>query len=410
MTNQNTFRLLFVMNRSKANREGSPILLRITINGERVTMNTQRRIQECDWNMEIGMPEQTTEALYHLSMYLETIRNKAFRAYTDLTRDYEVVTAPMIRDYIQGKNYRTDRSILEVWDEHNHDLREGIGKTCSRALWQKHCRARVLFHEFIEHKYRANDLPMRNMNFLVVQGFQQYLMVHHNFGFNTAVKMLQFLKKMTNLGLRSNWIKLNPFDGIKLSLKETDRAYLTEEELLSIENKQIRLKRIDLVKDIFLFSCYTGLAYADVKKLSKGEIERTPDGMWWIKTRRAKTDQKSQIPLLEVPKMIIDKYSNMDEMMAEDKLLPVMSNQKLNAYLKEIADMCHIEKNLTFHVARHTFATTVTLQNGVSIESVSRMMGHSNIKTTQHYARIVDKKIANDMHDMTLRTRLKMAR
>ncbi len=217
------------------------------------------------------------------------------------------------------------------------------------------------------------------------------------------------MKKITIRAIKSGWLKVDPLQDHKLSLKETDRPYLTELELHSIKDKHFKNLRLDQVKDIFLFSCYTGLAYADIKKLSRAEIERTPNGLWWIKTRRQKTKQRSQLPLFATAKEIIDKYTDLSALSAEDTVLPVISNQKLNAYLKEIANIVGIEKNLTFHVARHTFATTVTLQNGISIEAVSRMMGHTNIQSTQHYARIVDKKIADEMMAMSERVNLPLA-
>lgn len=409
MNRKNTFRLLYVINRSKVNKEGCPILLRITINGERVAVNTKRRIFEKDWNKSTGLPNQTSEMLFDLCLYLESFRNKAFKAYSELSSDYDIVSPQMVRDHIQGKNYGTEKFIIQEWDLHNSELKLAIGKTCSHTLWRKHCRARTLFSEFIQNKFRSNDLPMKNIDFHVVKGFQQFLLVSKDFQYNTSIKTLQFLKKITNHALKNNWLRKDPFDGIKLSLKQTERPYLTDDELLRIRQKKLSIPRIDLVRDLFVFSCYTGLAYADVKKLKRCELEQTSDGMWWIKTWRTKTDQKSQIPLLDVAKKILEKYADLETLSAQDKLLPVMSNQKLNSYLKEVGDMCQITKNLTFHVARHTFATTVTLQNGVSIESVSRMMGHSNIQTTQHYARIVDKKIAMDMLSMSQKTSLKMA-
>jgi site-specific recombinase XerD len=253
-------------------------------------------------------------------------------------------------------------------------------------------------------------MSIKQVRYNVVREFQNYLLAEKSLAYNTTVKILQFLKKITLRAFRSGWLKIDPFSEISLALKETDRPYLTDEELKAINDKKFNIPRLTLVRDLFLFACYTGLSYADLRKLSKSEIERTSDGLWWVKTRRQKTKQRSQIPLLAVAKQIIDKYSDLEELSSDQKILPVLSNQKLNAYLKEVADLCGIEKNLTFHVARHTFATTVTLQNGVSIESVSRMLGHTNIRSTQHYARIVDKKIAQDMMAMSLKTNLKMAR
>ena len=384
-------------------------MLRITINGVQVTMNVRRRINPKDWDSKCHMPKVKNAFTDDLYVYLETMRSKAFNAFTELTKDYDEVTPAMVRDYLQGVKGGATKTINEIWKEHNDNLYQLIGKGNSRALWQKHNAAHNHLRTFLKLHHRVGDLPIKQIKFPLVNQFKSYLMGEKNLGYNTTMKILQNMKKITMLAIKCGWLRLDPFADISLTMKLGDRPYLTDEELNRIQEKTFKIKRLDLVKDLFLFSCYTGMAYVDVKKLNKGEIEQTADGLWWIKTRRQKTKHKSQIPLLSYAKEIIDKYSNLKALKAGDQVLPVLSNQKLNSYLKEIADACGIEKNLTFHVARHTFATTVTLQNGVPIESVSRMLGHTNIKTTQHYARIVDKKIANDMIALSVRTNIPLA-
>jgi site-specific recombinase XerD len=178
---------------------------------------------------------------------------------------------------------------------------------------------------------------------------------------------------------------------------EVERAFLSQDEIETMFNKQFATDRLNLVKDIFLFSCFTGLAYADVKKLKRTNIGLGVDGERWIFINRTKTDTRSNIPLLPISTAIIEKYRNHPQAVNEERVLPILSNQKMNSYLKEIADLCGIHKELTFHIARHTFATTVTLTNGVPIESVSKMLGHKNLHTTQHYAKILDMKVSDDM-------------
>jgi site-specific recombinase XerD len=180
-------------------------------------------------------------------------------------------------------------------------------------------------------------------------------------------------------------------------VREVEREFLSQEEVLTIYTKQFKTERLNLVKDIFVFSCFTGLAYIDVKNLTKSRINIGIDGGKWIFTHRQKTETASHIPLLPIAEEIIQKYKEHPQCVNEDKLLPVLSNQKMNGYLKEIADICEIDKNLTFHLARHTFATSITLSNGVPIESVSKMLGHKNLRTTQHYAKVLDKKVSEDM-------------
>ncbi len=221
---------------------------------------------------------------------------------------------------------------------------------------------------------------------------------------------MQFLKKIILLALDEGILSQNPFASFPLSLKPVERPFLTQDELEILVEKEFTIKRLSFIKDIFVFSCYTGLAFIDVCRLKKSEILKTPDGVYWIKTLRSKTKVRSQIPLLEIPLEIIRTYTDLERLGAEDNIFKVPSNQKVNGYLKEIADLCGIEKNLTFHMARHTFATTVTLQNGVPIESVSKMLGHTNINTTQHYAKVLDSKICADVLLMSQKTGLSMGK
>jgi integrase len=211
------------------------------------------------------------------------------------------------------------------------------------------------------------------------------------------VKYIKNFSKIIKICLANDWLIKNPFSNYKSKIKDVERVYLSEEEIQRILKKEFKLVRLSLVRDIFLFSCFTGLAYIDVKNLTKSHINLGIDGEQWIFTHRQKTESASKIPILPVTQTIIDKYKNHPQSSNQEKLLPVLSNQKMNAYLKEIADVCEIEKELTFHIARHTFATTVTLTNGVPLESVSKMLGHKNIKTTQHYAKVLDRKVSDDM-------------
>lgn len=401
MSSKNTFKLLFYINKAKQNKDGVPIMLRITINGENVSMNIRRRIQLHQWDSRSRMPKNTDSFTDDLYLYIECMRNKAYSAFTELTRMHDDVTPHMIRNCLQGIGGGVSKTIVELWAQHNDEIKKLIGKQNSHTLWQKHNSALNHFKDFIRGHYRMSDMPIKQVRYNVIREFHTFLMIEKIQGYNTSIKVLQMLKKITQRAIKSDWLKVDPFLDFKLSLKEVERPYLTDEELKKIQDNVFSVPRLNFVKDLFLFACYTGLSYSDIRKLHRAEIEHTKNGLWWIKTLRQKTKQKSHIPLFNQAKLIIDKYCDLESMKPTDKILPVLSNQKLNAYLKEIAHLCGIHKNLTFHVARHTFATTVTLQNGVSIESVSRMLGHSNLKSTQHYARIVDKKIENDMIQMT---------
>ena len=249
---------------------------------------------------------------------------------------------------------------------------------------------------YIKKEYKAQDIPVNQVNHKFISGFEYYLKTERKCGHNSAIKYITNFKKIIRIAYANEWIKKDPFLNWKGTLRIVDREFLNQEEIQKMVDKEITNERLDLVKDIFLFCCYTGLAYADVKKLSSDDVVIGIDGNKWIKTNRTKTKTRSSIPILPTAEDILKKYSTHPQF-TEKRLLPVLSNQKMNAYLKEIGDICEIHKNLTFHLARHTFATTVTLSNGVPIESVSKMLGHKNLQTTQHYAKILDRKVSDDM-------------
>jgi site-specific recombinase XerD len=246
-------------------------------------------------------------------------------------------------------------------------------------------------------QYKVGDVDIQNIDHEFISANEFFLHSKKNCCNNTTVKYLKNFKKIVRICLSNHWLNKDPFAAYKAKLDEIVPSFLTTQELQKISQKQFVSERINQVRDVFLFSCYTGLAYADVKKLKRSEIIIGFDGQQWVSTSRQKTETVSKIPLLPVALEIIERYENHPQCQYEGKLLPVLSNQKMNAYLKEIADICGITKPFTYHTARHTFATTVTLSNGVPIESVSKMLGHKNIKTTQHYAKVLDSKVSKDM-------------
>ena len=229
---------------------------------------------------------------------------------------------------------------------------------------------------------------------MFITDFENYLRTESKCNENTTAKFMQTFKMIVIIAKNNGWIYTDPFSNYKIRLKRVDRGYLTDAELQKIMKKKFPTKRLEQVRDVFLFSCYTGLSYVDVKELKAGDIKISFDGKPWIMIHRHKTDTPVNVPLLKIPQMLLQKYEGQ---LPKGQLLPVLSNQKLNSYLKEIADLCGINKNITFHLARHTFATTTTLAKGVPIETVSKMLGHTNIETTQIYARITNEKIRKDM-------------
>ena len=287
--------------------------------------------------------------------------------------------------------------LLEVFKQHNDEVAQLAGKDFAAATLKRYTTSLRHTRNFIAWKYKVPDIDIRKLNYEFISNYAFWLKSIRNCNHNSSMKYLTNFKKIVLICLKNGWINKDPFIGFKLSKHEVERPFLTDLELNQIALKQFSSNRLNYVKDIFLFSCYTGLAYVDVKKLKRSEIAVGVDGEKWIFTKRQKTDTPSRIPILPVAEELMNKYKDHEQCIIHDRLLPVLSNQKMNAYLKEIADVCGINKILTFHIARHTFATTVTLSNGVPIETVSRMLGHKNLRTTQHYAKILDLKVSEDM-------------
>ena len=288
------------------------------------------------------------------------------------------------------------KTLLGVFKTHNQKINQLIGNGFTKATVEKYELSYKHLKEFIKLNYKADDLHLNEVLFGFITDFEHYLLSVKNIGRNTANKYLSHLIKMINIALDNEWIDKNPFRKFKMKNKEVVKEFLTETELGILFQKEIKFKRLAQVRDIFAFCCLTGLAFVDVEKLTPDDLHIGIDGKLWIHIRRQKTNTASHIPLLPHALTIIEKYKNHPLVINKGSVLPVLSNQKMNAYLKEIADLCGITKNLTMHTARHTFATYM-LTKGVPIETVAKLLGHKDLKTTQIYAKIIDSKVADDM-------------
>jgi site-specific recombinase XerD len=395
---RSSYSLVFLISRTKPKVNGEcPIYLKININGDKTRFPVKRHIQPKDWDSTRTRMKGRTKEAEVFNNYLDAIKLRANKLYNDLLATNAEVTSQMLKDAILGTNEARPRTIIPIWEDHVERLRSLIGKETTYTNMQKFRTAMRHFQEFLKKEYRVSDVGIKQIDHRMIESFGHFLKTEKGCSYNTATKFLQNLKKIMTDCIRNGWLLKNPFANISLTMKDVSRPYLSEEELNRLMAMSIRFDRLDRVRDLFLFACFTGLSYADVKKLKRSEIEITSEGVW-IKTKRQKTGGTVNVPLLEVPWKIIQKHNPyFDELESMDPVLPIMSNQKMNAYLKEIADLAGISKSLSYHIARHTFATTVTMLNGVPIESVSKMLGHKNIKSTQHYARIIDQKVSNDM-------------
>lgn len=325
---------------------------------------------------------------------LEELRVLIRRKYDEMLRREEVITAGKLKNAITGLDQNAT-TLLQACDRFIEDYTDLLKtEQCCRETYLRYKLTRNRLAEFMQARYRLPDMAVKELHPRFATDFDRWLRMNYRLTNNSTMKLMRQLKTMLHVGYLNGWTKNDPLAGYKLHFEKVDRGYLTDEELDRLANKVFAMKRLEVIRDLFLFSCYTGLAYIDLKHLSADMLRRWPDGNLWIDTKRQKTDVPVHVRLLDVPIRLIEKYDGTTE---GGLLFPVPSNQKVNSYLKEIASVCCIDKDLTFHMARHTFATTVTLANGVPIETVSKMLGHTNIQTTQIYARVIDTKINNDM-------------
>jgi site-specific recombinase XerD len=389
-----TFNVLFFLKRDKQKKNGSvPLMCRITVDGEETRFSMKTDVDPALWDVKTGKMTGRSAKAYEINGLLDNTKSVLNRIYHQELERIQSVSAEKVKNIFLGINTK-QQTLLELFVKHNADVKSLVGISKSKATHQKYEVTLKHVTSFLRKKYSLSDIPFAEINHMFISDFETFLMVDCKCQANTTAKFMQFFKRIILIAKNNGWMLHDPFSNYKIRLKKVDRGYLTKEELECIAKKKIDIPRLEYVRDIFVFSCFTGLAYIDVYNLKESNIRTSFDGKLWIMTKRQKTEVNSNIPLLDVPRMILEKYKGK---LPEGKLLPISSNQKMNAYLKEIGDLCEIKKSLTFHLARHTFATTITLSQGVPIETVSKMLGHTNIKTTQIYARITDNKIGHDM-------------
>ncbi|MCG6190205.1 site-specific integrase [Maribellus maritimus] len=392
------FKIFFYARKNYVDINGEiSVMIRLMLDGQKAQFTSHLKVDPALWDSKLNMVKGNSKAAVLVNEKLREIRMELNLHYKELKQQGIYFTVDKIKDAFLGVKSKV-QMLLVVFREHNEELKLRIGKDITAAGVKKYERTCTRLGEFLKHRYNIDDIPLKEIDYNFIYSFETYLTTVWNSSVNTVAKYLQRLKHIVVLAKHNGWIPSNPFVNFKIKFKKVDRGYLTEDELVTIMEKKFAIKRLEQVRDIFVFSCFTGLAYIDVRNLNAKDIQKSFDGRLWIIKKRQKTDVQSNILLLDIPKRILDKYRGMPN---ENRLLPIISNQRLNSYLKEIADLCGIEKNLTFHVARHTFATTVTLAKGVPMETVSKMLGHTSIKTTQIYARITNDKISHDMQELS---------
>ena len=396
---RDSFRVLFFLKKTRLLKNGeASVCMRITVNGTRVENNIRKSIDPALWSQAKETARGKSRRACDLNTYIEEARIKLYQIFCELEQQNRPVTAHLLQELFFGQEKPEEvRTLLGTMQEHNDQCRALVGTDYALITVRRYESCRRYLAELIRQRYGKEDLPLTEVNGELVRAFAFYLKTETGCQQNTVIRYMKCLKKITNLACANDWMAKDPFLGIRFHEKEVVREFLTMDELQTIYHKEFPLERLTLVRDVFIFAAFTGLAFIDVQQLAPEHIVRDNNGNLWIRKPRQKTKNMCNIPLLDIPQEILRKYADHPTCRKKGVLLPVPCNQKMNSYLKEIADICMIRKNLTTHCARHSYATSVCLANGVSLENVAKMLGHSNIKMTQHYARVLDSSILRDM-------------
>lgn len=408
MTSSQTFSILFWINASRARNNSAELYARIVVNGKRANLSLKTKIDPEKWDKKKGRLRSKDKGSLQVNQFIEQTRTQIFQCYMELKASQTTFTAHSLKARFLGED-KDHPSVQELIDYHNEKMEHVLQYDTMR-----HFRTSQRYvMEYIKKEYKADDFFLKDLDYSFVLGFESFLRSykpkHYQpiIGNNTIMKHIQRLRKMVRMAFHMEWIDKDPFVRFKPRIITKEREFLNQAELDSIENLSCSIQRLTNVKDLFIFSCYTGISYGDIMLLTNENIVTGEDGNAWIITTRRKTGTPVKVPLLPQASEILIKYSNDRRTGISNTLLPVLSNQKTNTYLKEIAYLCQIKKHLTFHMARHTFATTVTLSNGVPLETVSKLLGHRKFTTTQIYARVIEKKVSEDMNELMLKMKMR---
>lgn len=400
MRSKTNFRVSFFLKKAKLLKNGeASVAMRITVDGQRVENNIRKSILPNLWDQSKERAKGTSSAAVDLNRFIEDARIRIHQIVTELQQTRAEINPLIVqqRFYGVGQVRKQERAILQVIQEHNDEAKQLIGKDFVEITWRRYETMKRYLGELIKRKYGVDDLPLSDFTGEVIRAYEVYLKTEKDLCQNTLIRYMKALKKITNRCLANDWIQKDPFAGIKFREEPTEPEFLTLEEVDRIYNCNPESKRLEVIKDMFLMSAFTGLAFTDVSQLTEDHIVTDNDGNKWIRKPRQKTKQMSNIPLLDVPLAIIEKYQGDKKAAKKGVLLPIPCNQVMNRYLKEIAEICKINKHLTMHTARHTYAT-LCLSQRVSLKNVSKMLGHASVKMTERYARVLDSSILHDMN------------
>ena len=397
---RSTFKVLFYLKRNAPKKNGLiPVMCRITVNGKVAQFSCKLDVEEKSWNVELGRVSGRSIAAQEANRMLDKIRVGINQAYQKIADRDNYVTAEKVRNaYLGlGMNHET---LLAVFRQHNEDYGKQVGKLKSPRSYWKYCTMYKHLSEFVEKRYKVSDIAFKELTPAFITDFELFLRVEKNHCNNTVWSYMMPFRKIIYMAVNNGLLQRDPFFAYSITKEETKRGFLTQEEITLLINGTFKKKSYELIRDLFIFCTFTGLSWTDMANLTKANLRTSFDGHLWIDTNCQKTGVETNIRLLDVARHIIEKYDGMDE---RDKLLPVPCYANCKNGIKAIAKKCGIEKNVTWHQSRHSYATTICLSNDVPIETLSKMLGHRSIRTTQIYAKITAEKVSRDMEKLSQR-------
>jgi len=383
--------LVYLKSRKNAKRE-SPIYLRVTVDGKRIEKSLNRSIDSKRWDNSKKEGKGNTEEIRGLNQFLLSVKHNILMAGQELVNNNVSVTVETLMNKYNGVEEKT-HTLIEVIEYEN----KRIKRLVEVGTYKKYVTVLGHVKKYLKHQYNLTDIDIKKIDYQFVTDFDYYLRTEKSIANNSTIRVVNTLKKIVRITLDKGWIDKDPFLNYKVKKEKVETGFLTQDEIDTIYKKEFTIKRLEEVRDVFIFCCYTGLAYIDVKMLSEDDIVKDMDGDKWININRKKTDTISKIPILPIAQDLLDKYKDDAFVLNSGKLLPVLSNQKMNAYLKEIGDVSGVSTKLTSHLARHSFATTIALTNGLPIETLSKVMGHKSLNMTLHYGKLLDIKMSGDV-------------
>jgi site-specific recombinase XerD len=395
-----TFNVLFFIRKTRALKSGeNPIMLRISIAGQLSEIQLKRAVKPNLWNQNKERCTGKDAASLEINRYLESVKLRLFEIHRKMEEEGKLINPMEIKRKFLGLD-EEHKMFFQVFQEHNDKCRELIGKDYAKVTVSRFDTCLKYFREMSIAQYQRKDIPLKEVTNGMIHDYIHFLKAEKGLQENTVIRYMKTVKKVLNIAVNYDWIQKNPFGNIRFHEKEVNKEFLIKEELETLRTKTFEIPRLELVRDVFLVQCWTGLAFIDVSELKEEHLVPDNEGNLWIRKERHKTGIMCNVPLLDVPMKIIEKYKEHPLCQKRGILLPVLSNQEMNSYLKEIADMCGIKKNLSTHTGRHTFCSVVTLANGVSLENIAKMVGHTNTRMTVRYAKVLDQSILRDMQSV----------